>query len=265
MPRRSHPTCSRIPTLKMKEDGFSRMACAKSLYPLVVGLPSGVHSPPDDLPLPSNCPRRSDFGCYWARPEFRDVKASDFPNRVHSGARAVRYFTYGRMHEAGLYQTVEGIPLGVQLRFSVWLQTWMCANASACKGGKVSDAPARMHLQVGIDPWGGIDPWSSDVIWSPEGEAFDRWQRSRSKRCPKQGWRLCSSGRALSGTGRVSTTMCTWMTLDWRLCLANTSQRAGDVARCAASGNGYSECLGDAHRRCRRNIGQHCPCAWHFD
>jgi hypothetical protein len=45
--------------------------------------------PPDDWPLPSNCPRRSDFGCYWARPEFRDVKASDFPNRVHSGARAV--------------------------------------------------------------------------------------------------------------------------------------------------------------------------------
>ncbi len=134
-------------------------------------------SPPDDLLLPSNCPRRSDFGCYWARPEFRDVKASDFPNRVHSGARAVRYFTYGRMHEAGLSQAVEGIPLGVQLRFSAWLQTWMCANAPACKGGKASDAPARMHLQVGIDPWGGIDPWSSDVIWSPEGEAFDQWQR----------------------------------------------------------------------------------------
>jgi LysM repeat protein len=81
------------------------------------------------------------------------------------------------MHEAGLYQAVEGIPLGVQLRFSVWLQTWMCANASACQGGKASDAPGRMHLQVGIDPWGGIDPWSSDVIWSPEGEAFDQWRR----------------------------------------------------------------------------------------
>jgi LysM repeat protein len=33
-----------------------------------------------------------------------------------------------------------------------------------------------MHLQVGIDPRGGIDQWSSDVIWSLEGEAFDRWQ-----------------------------------------------------------------------------------------
>ena len=34
-----------------------------------------------------------------------------------------------------------------------------------------------MHLQVGIDLWGGIAPWSSDVIWSPEGEAFDQWRR----------------------------------------------------------------------------------------
>ncbi len=133
-------------------------------------------NPPDDLPLPSNCPRRSDFGCYWARPEFHDVKASDFPNRVHSGERAVRYFGYGRMHQAGLYQTVEQIPLGVRLQFSVWLQAWMCANASACMGGKVSDAPAHMHLQVGIDPSGGVDPWSSQVLWSPEGEAFDHWQ-----------------------------------------------------------------------------------------
>jgi len=39
-------------------------------------------APPDDLPLPSNCPRRSDFGCYWARPEFRDVKASDHLNPI---------------------------------------------------------------------------------------------------------------------------------------------------------------------------------------
>ena len=133
-------------------------------------------APPQDMPLPSNCPRRSDTGCYWARPEFREVKATEFPNRVHSGARAVKYFTYGRMHEAGLYQIVEGIPLGVRLQFSAWMQAWMCSNGSACMGGRVSDAPARMHLQVGIDPWGGIDPWSSDVVWSPAGEAFDRWQ-----------------------------------------------------------------------------------------
>ncbi len=132
--------------------------------------------PPEELPLPSNCPDRSDVGCYWARPEFREVKAAEFPNRVRSGARAVRYFTWGRMHEAGLYQIVEGLPPGAEIEFSTWLQAWMCADASACQGGAVSDAPAHMHLQVGIDPWGGLDPWSPDVIWSPEGEAFDHWR-----------------------------------------------------------------------------------------
>ena len=134
-------------------------------------------APPQDMPLPSNCPRRSDAGCYWARPEFREVKAAEYPNRVHAGVRAVKYFTYGRMHEAGLYQVVEGVPQGAHLQFSAWLQGWMCSNGSACMGGRVSDAPARMHLQIGIDPWGGIDPWCSDVVWSPAGEAFDRWQQ----------------------------------------------------------------------------------------
>lgn len=134
-------------------------------------------SPPDEMPLPSNCPRRADTGCYWARPEFRDVQAAEFPNRVHSSTRALKFFSYGRMHAAGLYQAVEGIPLDTRVRFSVWLQTWMCANASACQGGMVSDAPGRMHLQVGLDPTGGIDAWSPQVIWSPEGEAFDHWQQ----------------------------------------------------------------------------------------
>jgi hypothetical protein len=43
----------------------------------------------------------------------------------------------------------------------------------------LSDAPARMHLQVGIEPSGGIDPWSPQIVWSPEGEAFDHWQQFR--------------------------------------------------------------------------------------
>jgi hypothetical protein len=136
-------------------------------------------APPDDLPLPSNCPRRQDAGCYWARPEVKEVEAVEYPNRVHSGARAVHLFTWGRMHDAGLYQIVEQVPLGARLQFSVWLQSWMCSSASACMGGKVSDAPARMHLQVGIDPSGGIDPWSQQVVWSSEGEAFDQWQQFR--------------------------------------------------------------------------------------
>jgi LysM repeat protein len=32
-----------------------------------------------------------------------------------------------------------------------------------------------MHLKVGIDPYGGTDPFSSNVVWSPEREAYDQW------------------------------------------------------------------------------------------
>lgn len=81
------------------------------------------------------------------------------------------------MHESGVYQLVEDIPLDARLRFSVWVQAWMCSSASACLGGRVSDAPGKMHLQVGLDPTGGIDAWSPQVVWSPEGEAFDHWQQ----------------------------------------------------------------------------------------
>jgi len=32
-----------------------------------------------------------------------------------------------------------------------------------------------MHLKVGIDPYGGTDPFSSNIVWSPERDAFDQW------------------------------------------------------------------------------------------
>jgi LysM repeat protein len=56
------------------------------------------------------------------------------------------------------------------------MQAWQCANIDACgKGGIRSDQPYAMHLKVGLDPFGGTDPFSSNVVWSPEQEAFDQW------------------------------------------------------------------------------------------
>jgi LysM repeat protein len=80
------------------------------------------------------------------------------------------------MHEAGLYQRVMGIQPGVTLRFSIFMQAWQCSNPENCgERGSRSDAPAEMHLRVGIDPYGGSDPFSANVVWSPEKSAFDRW------------------------------------------------------------------------------------------
>jgi LysM repeat protein len=80
------------------------------------------------------------------------------------------------MHEAGLMQQVQGIPPGARVRFSIWMQAWMCYNPSECgKDGVRSDQPADMHLRVGIDPLGGTDPVTGTVVWAAEQPAWDNF------------------------------------------------------------------------------------------
>ncbi len=138
--------------------------------------------PPSYIVPPASCydsdGKLGDNGCFWMRPEFRDTTKVSFAYRVRSGERAQKYFSFGRMHEAGLYQQVHNIPVGAQLRFSIYIQAWMCSDVNKsekCKGGLVSDAPSDMHLRIGIDPTGGTDPFSGNIVWSPELHAWDRW------------------------------------------------------------------------------------------
>ncbi len=134
-----------------------------------------LNNPPAYVRRPYNCAGGSDNGCYWAVPEFRDVQRAAHAYRVHGGYQAQKYFTYGRMHQAGLMQQVGNIQPGSRLRFSVYMQAWMCYKYEDCDHGKVSDQPAEMHLRVGIDPTGGDNPFSPDIIWSPERAAWDTW------------------------------------------------------------------------------------------
>jgi hypothetical protein len=130
--------------------------------------------PPRYVQAPSNCDHPGLYDCFWMRPEFRDN--TSFANRIHSGVRSQKYFSYGRMHEAGLMQQVHGLPPGARVRFSIWTQAWMCADPNACgKDGAHSDAPADMHLRVGIDPLGGTDAFTPTVVWSAEKPAWDTW------------------------------------------------------------------------------------------
>jgi LysM repeat protein len=131
---------------------------------------------PSYVKKPSNCDDNAKSDCYWERPKFELVTLEAFPNHIHSGGQAQQYSSFGRMHEGGLYQRVTGLTSGTTLRFSIFMQAWQCANLSDCgKGGSHSDQPFAMHLKVGIDPFGGTDPFSSNIVWSPEGEAFDQW------------------------------------------------------------------------------------------
>lgn len=115
---------------------------------------------------------------YWRRPEFRDVKATEFATRVHGGWFAAKYFSFAGQHEAGFYQQVSEIEPGTPLRFSAYMQLWSCMAATEwniCPTGDKSNNPSKMHPRVGIDPTGGTDPWSPNVVWSPEIEVFDVW------------------------------------------------------------------------------------------
>jgi LysM repeat protein len=123
-------------------------------------------------------PAKASAPTYWRRPEFRDVKASDYPNRVRTGLRAAKYFSFGGQHEAGFYQQVGGIEPGTALRFAAFMQTWSCLPGetwNVCPTGDKSNSPADMHTKVGIDPTGGTNPWAASVVWSPEIDAYDAW------------------------------------------------------------------------------------------
>lgn len=114
----------------------------------------------------------------WARPEFRDTKRIEYAYRVHGGELAQKYFTFGRQHEAGLYQQVSNIIPGTPLRFQVYMQTWSCTAEGAwnhCPTGHLSNQPAPMNTRVGIDPTGGTNPWAATVVWGPVIETHDRW------------------------------------------------------------------------------------------
>jgi len=135
-----------------------------------------VDKTPPYVARPSNCSDTNQKHCYWMRPEFRDNFAESFANRVRSGERSQKYFSYGRMHEAGLLQQVKGIPPGARVRFSIWIQAWMCFDSAHCgKVGEKSDQPSDMHLRVGIDPLGGTDPFTPTMVWSLEQPAWDKF------------------------------------------------------------------------------------------
>jgi len=150
------------------QDGLPGMIVAPHWHAWYLDLP------PSYVQVPSHC-NNTEPGCYWARPEFYPGFADDFPQRVHSGSYAQRYFSFGRMHEAGLYQQVSDLAIGSRLSFSVYMKAWMCLSSGQCNGGSHSDASTDMHLRVGIDPTGGTNPFGQDVIWSPEMPAWDTW------------------------------------------------------------------------------------------
>ncbi len=118
----------------------------------------------------------------YGRPEIHVIdKEPPFldPPRVRTGRRAVKCFTFYRIHDAGLYQQVDGIEPGSRVRATGWAHAWSSTHddphesdgagrqafyrlASECAD---PTAICNFTFSVGIDPWGGNDPWGERVIW----------------------------------------------------------------------------------------------------
>jgi LysM repeat protein len=129
---------------------------------------------------PNYCSNQAPDSCVaWHMPEYRDTRsAPKDPPRIHSGENSQKYFTFWSVHEGGVYQVVDNVRPGMALRFSIYMHAWSATKLHGLEPNPhFSFGQTGMHMKIGIDPTGGTDPWSKDVIWSPEKDVYDKFER----------------------------------------------------------------------------------------
>ncbi|MDF1513058.1 MAG: hypothetical protein P1S60_04545 [Anaerolineae bacterium] len=118
----------------------------------------------------------------YGRPEMHIINREPpflDPLRIRSGERSLKFFTFYRIHMAGIYQRVSGIQIGAVLRATGWAHAWSTVGddpkisdgvgkqaffAKTSEYDK-TDAVRNFVFEVGIDPKGGTDPWSPTIVW----------------------------------------------------------------------------------------------------
>jgi hypothetical protein len=118
----------------------------------------------------------------YGRPEMHLINREPpylDPLRIRSGGKGLKFFTFYRIHMAGIYQRVEGIQPGTRLSALAWAHAWSTVEDDPKLSDGVgrtayyvlaseynkTDAVRNFTFSVGIDPKGGTDPWSDQVIW----------------------------------------------------------------------------------------------------
>ncbi len=131
----------------------------------------------EGLPVPHD-PANQDG---YRRPETKIIQRQPpylDPLRIHTGNQAWLCFTFYGIHDAGLYQRVEGVEPGTLLRASAWAHAWSSQDDDPHTSTGVGAGPffrleseeassdqQNFTFRVGIDPTGGTDPWAESVVW----------------------------------------------------------------------------------------------------
>lgn len=132
-------------------------------------------SPPREVAqgwTPWHTPKSEDMPSYQNAQPIYGPTAPDTP-RIRSGSNAQKYYNdLWHTHDGGVYQNVEGITPGAELRFSVYVWVWSSGHENV----DLSEEPGDVTVQVGIDPTGGTDPYSSNIVWSIAVSQYDAYR-----------------------------------------------------------------------------------------
>ncbi|MGC9399087.1 MAG: hypothetical protein ACP5HM_08115 [Anaerolineae bacterium] len=122
--------------------------------------------------------RSGDVNC--RRPECKVIRKEPpylDPLRIHSGNQAWQCFTFFGVHDAGIYQRVEGLTPGNRVRATAWTHAWSSNNDNPHKSQTDGGGQWNFEQFVGIDSHGGTDPWSDSVVWSEPRNIYDVYKQ----------------------------------------------------------------------------------------
>jgi hypothetical protein len=133
----------------------------------------------------------------WAQPEVSETLAV-YPDRMHSGAKGQKLFTFWMIHDAGFLQQVNVNP-GECVRLNGWAHAWSHNGGSpdpalyafwsegshvgynhffAYEGTEgLDDADRNFTFWLGIDPLGGTDPYADSVVWGQGAHIYNAYQQ----------------------------------------------------------------------------------------
>ena len=107
-------------------------------------------------------------------PEFRPVFASIYPERVHTGGGADRWFNFFALnHAAGIMQVVKNVPVGQPMRFTSWVQLWSSQdNSEPPVSTNDGNLKIRACIQVDGGPRNMVSPALKCSAWA---QPYDKY------------------------------------------------------------------------------------------